>query len=494
MADRFYAGQTDYIDELNLMDVSFDSSKFNGTSTTSLSITVASKVFVTQSDKFFDVGRWLLITSDADPANYMHGQVTSYSGTALTVNVTNIGGSGTLGDWDITVSGTQGAEGDLSSLTNAVGNINQPLLFAPFKNSLTLPIGVGSVTFSRSTTATYVDRYGVVQSASIDESRFEADGVLLEGASENLCTFSEDTTDATWTDPVGEWSTVANNTTAPDGVASSADTITLNAGDNSSLIRKTIPSITAGTYAVSFFIKDITGNLGAITIDIGDEDNGVITGSTSSKFTRVHRIITTTGAHTTVDIDLDFTGASNDVSIWGLQVEELPFVSSYIPRLTAATATRTADDLQITQDNNVPDNSNDLTVLLDFIGLANSFNEGRRLINITPSDGDLNYLLTEVNSSSELRVSHGALFTTGHPVLSNQKYRSGLVFDSSASKVFNFVDGVRIGTGQTSTFKENNVSNPIEIGQVSGVGYFYGHVSNLRIYDISLTLSEMAIA
>lgn len=83
-----------------------------GTSTTSLAIAVASKTFTTQSGKAFTAGRWLLITSDANPTvNYMHGQVTSYSGTSLIVNVTNIGGSGTLADWTITVSGTRGAQG-----------------------------------------------------------------------------------------------------------------------------------------------------------------------------------------------------------------------------------------------------------------------------------------------------------------------------------------------------------------------------------------------
>lgn len=92
-----------------------------GTSTTSLAITVASKAFTTQASKFFDVGTWLLITSDADETNYMHGQVTAYSGTSLTVNVTNIGGSGTLADWTIRVAGTQGAKGDTGSISDLSG-------------------------------------------------------------------------------------------------------------------------------------------------------------------------------------------------------------------------------------------------------------------------------------------------------------------------------------------------------------------------------------
>lgn len=86
--------------------------KMSGSSTTSTLIATGSKSFTTQSGKFFDVGNWLLIASDADETNYMHGQVTAYSGTSLTVNVTNIGGSGTFTDWVITLSGTQGTKGD----------------------------------------------------------------------------------------------------------------------------------------------------------------------------------------------------------------------------------------------------------------------------------------------------------------------------------------------------------------------------------------------
>lgn len=92
----------------------------SGTSTTSLAIATGSKTFTTQASKSFAVGTWLLITSDADTTNYMHGQVTAYSGTTLTVNVTNIGGSGTKTDWTIAVSGTRGAAG-ATGATGATG-------------------------------------------------------------------------------------------------------------------------------------------------------------------------------------------------------------------------------------------------------------------------------------------------------------------------------------------------------------------------------------
>lgn len=82
-----------------------------GTASDVITIGTGSKSFNTQAGKFFDEGTWLLITSNANEANYMHGRSTSYSGGSLTVNVTNIGGSGILNDWTIRVAGTQGAAG-----------------------------------------------------------------------------------------------------------------------------------------------------------------------------------------------------------------------------------------------------------------------------------------------------------------------------------------------------------------------------------------------
>lgn len=86
-----------------------------GTSTTSLAIGTGTKVFTTQAAKQFDVGNFILAVSDANNANYMSGQVTGYSGTTLTLNVTSTGGSGTKADWSLFISGPVGATGATGS-------------------------------------------------------------------------------------------------------------------------------------------------------------------------------------------------------------------------------------------------------------------------------------------------------------------------------------------------------------------------------------------
>lgn len=78
---------------------------FPATSTSSLIIAVASKTFATQAGLAYNTASRVRIISDADPTNWMEGNVTSYSGTSLVVNVDTIGGSGTYSDWTISLSG-----------------------------------------------------------------------------------------------------------------------------------------------------------------------------------------------------------------------------------------------------------------------------------------------------------------------------------------------------------------------------------------------------
>ena len=79
----------------------------NATSTTSLSITVASKTLTIQTGKSIVVGMSVKIASNASPTNWMAGDITAYnSGTgSLTVNVTLINGSGTFANWVISLTG-----------------------------------------------------------------------------------------------------------------------------------------------------------------------------------------------------------------------------------------------------------------------------------------------------------------------------------------------------------------------------------------------------
>jgi hypothetical protein len=89
------------------------------TSTSSLSIITGTRSFTTQADKDFDTGQKVIISSDADPTNYMYGYVVSYSSTTLNTYIEQISGSGSYNDWNISISGIPGSVDDEWSLTPA---------------------------------------------------------------------------------------------------------------------------------------------------------------------------------------------------------------------------------------------------------------------------------------------------------------------------------------------------------------------------------------
>lgn len=126
----------------------------SGTSTTSLAIGTGGKSFTTQTGKEFDAGNWILATSDADPTNFMHGYVSSYSGTSLTLVVTNVGGSGTHADWTLRVSGTQGATG-ATGATGPAGTSSAPYRTTSSTTTLAAADLLGRVELTGSTNRTW---------------------------------------------------------------------------------------------------------------------------------------------------------------------------------------------------------------------------------------------------------------------------------------------------------------------------------------------------
>jgi hypothetical protein len=90
-------------------------------STTSLAIGTGSKVFTVGADLALNAGQFILIVSDANAANYMWGTIASYSGTTLTVTVEVVGGSGTLNDWTMYLTGERGETGATGSISDISG-------------------------------------------------------------------------------------------------------------------------------------------------------------------------------------------------------------------------------------------------------------------------------------------------------------------------------------------------------------------------------------
>jgi phage gp45-like len=90
---------------------------YQATSATSTSIGTGSKTFTTQSGLAYSAGARARIAATGALTNWVEGQVTSYSGTSLVINVDLTNGSGTFASWTINLAGQQGIQG----LTGAQG-------------------------------------------------------------------------------------------------------------------------------------------------------------------------------------------------------------------------------------------------------------------------------------------------------------------------------------------------------------------------------------
>lgn len=248
------------------------------------------------------------------------------------------------------------------------------------------------VSFSRSSTATYIGADGLLKTADLNEPRFDYDpishvckGLLIEEARANLLVYSEQFDNAAW----GKQqlaSVSANASAAPDG-SSSAEGLVPNTTLIGHYLEKNITGLTAATnYTLSTYFKRGackvarlqafgTGNAThGLTFDF---DTKVVTFFSSAEYTSGGGVTTSYGV---TDVGngwyrawvsgfpdtaatnrlcrtllTDATGATSfagdgvtpAIYMWGAQLEAGAFPTSYIPT-TSSSVTRAADVASLT--------------------------------------------------------------------------------------------------------------------------------------------------
>ncbi len=263
---------------------------------------------------------------------------------------------------------------DAANSAAATGYVDAPFpdVWAPLSDDLRLLAGFAppdkSMTFTRSTIATYIDKSGVLKTAAANEPRFEREGLLMEGQSTNYILNSEDPTK--WATSAAITKTVlANdgtsqavtmkgvvnaNTTFPSLVTSSP--VSLAVGET-----LTVSCRAKGTYGylrLSFGIDGASASatlVDAITGIALTPPVGVTITSTpgSDGYATISATITAatagnyTGTIAAQKLSADSTIPLNaEYYVQMPQVEKNPVATSYIPT-GAAAVTRAADGVTL---------------------------------------------------------------------------------------------------------------------------------------------------
>ena len=266
--------------------------------------------------------------------------------------------------------------------SNKIGG--RPTLALNFLNTTSLD---SRITFTRSTTATFVGSNGLIQTAAINDPRFDyspstlqPNGLLIEAQRTNLLTYSEQFDNAAWTKTNA--TITANATTSPDGTTN-ADTLVENTALGTHDVRRIISASASTAYTQSIFLKangrtkgqlQMFGNSGGTTVvfDLAAATataSGAYGGWSSASATITnygngwYRITSTAATNVGLTAfnaayfmaDASGSGAYtgdgvSGMHFYGAQIEAEAFATSYIPTV-ASTVTRAADTALMTGTN-----------------------------------------------------------------------------------------------------------------------------------------------
>lgn len=398
-----------------------------------------------------------------------------------------------------------------------VGNLSSPLLDLPLKNSLTMRSGAGAVTYTCASTSTYIDRYGVLQYAAINEPRFEKEGLLIEGVSTNMLLNSEDLTAATYTKT--ESTITANAINAPDGNLTADKVVCTTANAYHGFYFS--PTNMSQDRTVSFFAKAgefskfrTRSNNGGISTCSATFDlaNGVVEAGDAKIEAladgwyrcSVLEVKVTNNPHNIIIDMFNNSGsvqyAGDGVSgmyFWGGQYEALPFVTSYIPT-SGTQATRANNSCSI---GNVTGNmSPDKTICADFLLLGSNGVNGQYILDVRDLGGSghgtlllardpSGAILYQQNDADGTRAIQQAIADYG------VAYRAIVTQGINSAKAY--LNGVLVATNEAlkPTYSEGST---IELGSYNYGGtnnsHLFGHLANVKFYDKEFTATEARLA
>ena len=354
--------------------------------------------------------------------------------------------------------------------------------------------------FTRSTSATRVNKEGLIEVVTSDRPRIDytdtSDGVLLlEKAATNLVTQSEDFSQSVWQkNSVGSASApiiASNFAVSPDGTQN-ATRVQFNISGSTSSDRSSIESVFqldgSSSYTLSFYIKSNTGVNQNLSVFLNSVYGNNIT--VTNEWVRVEQ---TFSSNSTFNRGFGLAASGNiqqsvDVLIFAFQLEQNSVASSYIPTQGSA-STRVAETATNSGNSEVFNDSQGVL----FANIAALDNSGSYRV-ISVSDGTAsNRMFIELSSSSGniaynfivANVSQ-SLFTTNLTALLSAK----IALKYSENNFALWVNGLQIYTDTSGITFSGNTLNKLSFNDES-IYPFYGKTKEIGYYDTILTDLEL---
>ncbi len=339
-----------------------------------------------------------------------------------------------------------------------------------------------------------LDRDGLIVNETGDDTpRIDftdnTDGhLLLEPQSTNLVTYSEDFSEWTF---LGNTDINATNITSPSGENNATNITGLN-GSGSNDLRKQLTYNTANkTLTFSVYLKG-SGTLRLqMSNGVDQAFQEVITLTNQWERYSVSETFNSTSVYIfylVIDDYLGLTATSYD--IWGAQLEELSYATSYIPT-NGSTVTRDADTC--TGAGEAADfNSEEGVLYAEIAALAND--GGNRRISI--SDGSdtnrLNLFYNETTNEikANYRVSNSTVVTIDTTDFNITNFNK-IAFRWQSGNFILYINGENKGTNSNTTMISANTLNVLRFEDPNLVNEFYGKCKAIRVYKEALSDTDL---
>ena len=376
--------------------------------------------------------------------------------------------------------------------------------------------GVGDFDFSRNTTATRVNKDGLIETVTnniprLDYLNSDCPSLLLEPQRTNLNTYSESPTGKT----TQNVTLTNNNETSPNG-----EFTAIKVADDSVDFRHRFwannVSVTSGAqYTISFYVKKNSSNryiyLNAGILGVNGSfslDNQSVTGSMQvfeSLDNDWYRIGLTGTAPTTQSsvyfiqmqlgtTDASYIGNGSSFYFWGLQMEQGSYPTSYIKNSTAGSVTRQKDFIDGAGSSSLF-NSLESTFFVEIASFLNTqtTSNGIELSDISGQNRiTLQYDTTNNQIRCDVRVlnSAQAIITTQSFDVTNF---NKMAITYKLNEVKFYVNGQLISTDTSVNLFAPNTLTEVRstiAGISDGAFNLQAKIKDLRVYDRVLTEAE----